>query len=171
MASFIYNIAGPCRKMQTKTYEIDSQGFFKSKGGARDIVVEVADNYIPYSGDTLVCVYCTKGTIHVEVEGDVPAYHGAPTVRFFEGGLPLVGQYVAKVWVRKSSEDAQVYAVFENYSEHDRRDLAYYSAPYDQEYGVKLRDLRDGTCYQVVGRNGGTTPFLKRIEWGGSVSG
>lgn len=155
--------------MQTPSYIIDGQGFFKTTGKKHHVITIVEDNYIPYSGDNLLYVYCTKGTIHVEVEGDVPAYHGAPTVRFFEGGLPFVGQYAAKVWVRKSSEDAQVYAVFENYNENDRRDLAYYSAPYNQEYGVKLRDLRDGTCYQVVGRNGGTTPLLKRIEWGGSV--
>ncbi len=149
--------------MQTKSYEIDSHGVFKSKGKARDFITLVEDNYVPYKGDTLVSIYCTKGSIHVELEGDVPAYHGVPTVRFFEGGLPLVGQYAGKVWVRKSCEDALVYAVFENYSEEDRRDLAYYSALYEQELGVKLRDPRDGSLYQVVGRNGGITPLLKRV--------
>jgi hypothetical protein len=150
--------------MLTTSYNIDIQGFFKSMGKRDHIIVEVEDNYIPYSGDNLLYVYCTRGTIHVEIDGSEPIiYHGMPTVRFFEGGLPMAGQYAGKVWVRKSSSDAQIYAVFENYPEEDRRALSYYSSIYDQNRGVKLRDPREGAVYQVVGRNRGT-PMLERLN-------
>ncbi len=84
----------------------------------------------------------------------------------------MAGQYAGKVWVRKSSPDAQVYAVFENFPEEDRRGLCYYSSLYDQNRGVKLRDStnrqsggdqRDGATYQVMGRNSGS-PMLERLN-------
>jgi hypothetical protein len=149
--------------METAAYKIDTTGCFQSRNTATQEIIPVVDNYVPYSGDTLVYLYCTKGTIHVELDGGDVIFHGAPTVRFFEGGLPLVGQYTGRVWVRKSCEDAEVYAVFENYKDDDRRELAYYSSPYDQNRGVKLRDLRDGVIYQVIGRTHGE-PMVKKIE-------
>lgn len=150
--------------MQTTSYIIDTQGFFKSTGKRDHVIVEVVDNYVPYAGDNLLYVYCTRGTIHIELDSSEPViYHGMPTVRFFEGGLPMAGQYAGKVWVRKDSPEARVYAVFENYPEEDRRGLCYYSSLYDQNRGVKLRDPRDGSVYQVVGRMSGT-PLLERLN-------
>ena len=150
--------------MHTHSYKIDTQGVFKSFASQEQTIVEVEDNFVPYCGDNLLYVYCSRGTIHVELDATDPIiYHGSPTVRFFEGGLPMAGQYAGKVWVRKSSAEARVYAVFENYPEEDRRALVYYSARYEQNRGVKLRDPRDGAIYQVVGRNSGT-PMLERLN-------
>ena len=151
--------------MQTHSYTIDTAGVFRSSNVCGHVIVEVAeDGPVPYAGDTLLYVYCTRGTIHVELEGTGSViYHGTPTVRFFEGGLPFVGQYAGKVWIRRHSTEARVYAVFENYPEDDRRALAYYSALYDQNRGVKLRDPRDGAVYQVVGRMSGT-PMLEQLN-------
>ncbi len=151
--------------MQAYSYSIDSHGFFRSAGRNEHIQILVEeDGAVPYAGDTLLYLYCTRGTIHVELEGADPIiFHGMPTVRFFEGGLPLVGQYSGKVWVRRSSADAQVYAVFESYDSEERRALAYYSPLYDQNRGVKLRDPRDGTIYQILGRMEGA-PMLEQLN-------
>lgn len=129
---------------QGKEFTIDCNGYYKSAGTAERAIVEIRGEYLPkdYPGDVLVSVYCSVGSIVVEI-GDV-IYAGQSSYNFFRtsvsSGLPLTGQYTGPIRITANASQARIYAVYEKYDTLDRELLASYRAPYDVSYGVKLRD-------------------------------
>jgi hypothetical protein len=137
---YTYLFAKKMSGRQGKEFTIDCNGYYKSAGTAERAIVEIRGEYLPkdYPGDVLVSVYCSVGSIVVEI-GDV-IYAGQSSYNFFQSGLPLTGQYTGPIRITANASQARVYAVYEKYDALDRELLASYRAPYDVSYGVKLRD-------------------------------
>lgn len=134
--------------MQGKSYTIDILGFFRSNRNSETTIVEITEKLIPKGGDVLLQVYCTIGVLDLTF-GDCIRYQGESSYDLFEGGLPFLEQYESHVCVHKSESNAKVYALFEKYDTLDFHNLATYSAPYNTNYGVKVRDPINGKEYQI----------------------
>jgi hypothetical protein len=152
---YTYLFAKKMSGRQGKEFTIDCNGYFKSAGTAERVTVEVCGDYLEkeYPGDVLVSVYCSVGSIVVEI-GDV-IYAGQSSYNFFRtsvsSGLPLTGQYTGPIRITANASQERIYAVYEKYDTLDRELLASYRAPYDVSYGVKLRDGEH--TYQVKDGN------------------
>jgi len=106
---------------------------------------------ITRGGDTLLRIWATTNFKFAIGDCKFESVNGE--VKFFEGGIPLIGQYSGFIFIYTEGVE-KVFAEFENYDDTFRKKLATFQSESDQSQGVKLRGGSNGQSDHIIGGRG-----------------